>query len=567
MRGAAWPFPRTTPQQGGDSSCHPLRDPSPQAARRSAVLLEQSGAPPLLPLPREARLLLACSGAHSLERQLGGWSLGWQGAGEGARTKGTTVLQGLLRRSACAEPRSCVQLVPTPLIRSPSEPSWLDTDKDGIPDRLDSDSDGDGIPDGSPPPGAMPSPPPPGGIPGDDTLSNATRIAAAAAYEQLLSASKGPFAAAIAVVSEAPYAEGQGDAPVSPVPLSELDSACVSSLLAEGLRKGWPVVIVALSGRPLELAAFARRGEPADSERGFGSRGPWAHATGGEEGGGEGGESARMAGGVGAVVAAWLPGSEGGGAIADLLFGVAPFRGKLPLPWVGVYPAGHGTITVAPPQPPRPPPPPPSPSPPPPAPPVASPPPPLLPPPPAYLDRALDRNVRVILVIAALLLLLLSYGPLLQYCAPRLGRQAGGLTQAGRSARRPDPEESESLVSSAVGPSKGTGEAKREGDGREGADLSMDAASDAASSHASSVFSTAVGTILAKTAEREQRPPRRRTASDQRSAASDASGSTMSLHISAVGRTPQALRPWPSRARQQGELELSPQSDAADDVL
>jgi len=103
----------------------------------------------------------------------------------------------------------------------------------------------------------------------------------------------------------------------------------------------------------------------ADSERGFGSRGPWAHATGGGEGGGEGGESARMAGGVGAVVAAWLPGSEGGGAIADLLFGVAPFRGKLPLPWVGAYPAGHGTITVAPPQPPRPPPPPPSPLPPP----------------------------------------------------------------------------------------------------------------------------------------------------------------------------------------------------------
>ena len=156
------PGPSPAPHHSGEeSSCHPL-----QAARRSAVLLEQSGAPPLLPLPREARLLLACSGAHSLERQLGGWSLGWQGAGEGARTKGTTVLQGLLRRSACAEPRSCVQLVPTPLIRSPSEPSWLDTDKDGVPDRLDSDSDGDGIRDGSPHPGAMPSPPPPGGIPG-----------------------------------------------------------------------------------------------------------------------------------------------------------------------------------------------------------------------------------------------------------------------------------------------------------------------------------------------------------------------------------------------------------------
>jgi beta-glucosidase len=33
-----------------------------------------------------------------------------------------------------------------------------------------------------------------------------------------------------------------------------------------------------------------------------------------------------------AVVAAWLPGSEGSG-IADVLFGSRPFEGRLPVPW------------------------------------------------------------------------------------------------------------------------------------------------------------------------------------------------------------------------------------------
>lgn len=33
-----------------------------------------------------------------------------------------------------------------------------------------------------------------------------------------------------------------------------------------------------------------------------------------------------------AVVAAWLPGSEGSG-VADTLFGISPFSGTLPLPW------------------------------------------------------------------------------------------------------------------------------------------------------------------------------------------------------------------------------------------
>jgi beta-glucosidase len=43
-----------------------------------------------------------------------------------------------------------------------------------------------------------------------------------------------------------------------------------------------------------------------------------------------------------AIVAAWLPGSEGAG-VADVLFGDAPFTGKLPYAWpkdaAGVKPA------------------------------------------------------------------------------------------------------------------------------------------------------------------------------------------------------------------------------------
>ena len=37
-----------------------------------------------------------------------------------------------------------------------------------------------------------------------------------------------------------------------------------------------------------------------------------------------------------AVIAAWLPGSEGGG-IADVIFGSRDFIGKTPMTWYGVY--------------------------------------------------------------------------------------------------------------------------------------------------------------------------------------------------------------------------------------
>lgn len=92
----------------------------------------------------------------------------------------------------------------------------------------------------------------------------------------------------IAVVGETPYAEGWGDREY-PI-LSNEDLATIQRLQETSER----VVVVLVSGRPLfitnEIATWN------------------------------------------AVVAAWLPGSEGAG-VADVLFGDVPFTGTLPLPW------------------------------------------------------------------------------------------------------------------------------------------------------------------------------------------------------------------------------------------
>ena len=92
----------------------------------------------------------------------------------------------------------------------------------------------------------------------------------------------------IAVVGEKPYAEGVGDEA-----LPHLDDADLAAIA--NLRKTCQKVIVVLvTGRPLIITNELPKWD--------------------------------------AVVAAWLPGSEGGG-VADALFGVSPFTGTLPLPW------------------------------------------------------------------------------------------------------------------------------------------------------------------------------------------------------------------------------------------
>jgi beta-glucosidase len=92
----------------------------------------------------------------------------------------------------------------------------------------------------------------------------------------------------VVVIGEKPYAEGVGDS--SDLALGAEDLATLATVKKAGI----PVVLVLLCGRPLIL-----------------------------------GDALAMAD---SVVAAWLPGSEGGG-VADILFGVAKPVGKLSRTW------------------------------------------------------------------------------------------------------------------------------------------------------------------------------------------------------------------------------------------
>lgn len=92
----------------------------------------------------------------------------------------------------------------------------------------------------------------------------------------------------IAVIGEQPYAEGVGDAPDLTLPDGDL------ALLARLRQRSRKLVVVLISGRPLIISEQL----------------PLAEAW----------------------VAAWLPGTEGGG-VADVLFGDYPFVGRLPYTW------------------------------------------------------------------------------------------------------------------------------------------------------------------------------------------------------------------------------------------
>ncbi|MFE7901037.1 glycoside hydrolase family 3 N-terminal domain-containing protein [Streptomyces sp. NPDC057424] len=121
------------------------------------------------------------------------------------------------------------------------------------------------------------------------------------------------YAAAVAVVGETPYAEMRGDRPGS-MGLDQEDVQTLARLKASGV----PVVVVLVSGRPLDIAAQLP---------------DWK-----------------------ALLAAWLPGTEGGG-VADVLFGDHAPSGKLPMTWMRsasqqpvndgdgkspLFPYGHG---------------------------------------------------------------------------------------------------------------------------------------------------------------------------------------------------------------------------------
>lgn len=95
----------------------------------------------------------------------------------------------------------------------------------------------------------------------------------------------------VAVVGEAPYAEGAGDAVVRGYRLSADQERLVTALASTGR----PLVVVLLAGRPLILGEVA---EAAD-----------------------------------ALLMAYLPGSEGGRAVARVLFGQVSPGGRLPFSW------------------------------------------------------------------------------------------------------------------------------------------------------------------------------------------------------------------------------------------
>jgi beta-glucosidase len=139
--------------------------------------------------------------------------------------------------------------------------------------------------------------------PGGTTLLAALRQRAGATREITTSRDGSGATGAgvgIVVVGENPYAEGRGDR--TDLTLSREDAAAVANMKAAGI----PVVVVILSGRPLILGDVATQAD--------------------------------------ALVAAWLPGTEGAGVI-DVLCGDVKPTGKLSFSWprsMDQLPLGHG---------------------------------------------------------------------------------------------------------------------------------------------------------------------------------------------------------------------------------
>jgi beta-glucosidase len=120
-------------------------------------------------------------------------------------------------------------------------------------------------------------------VPTDQTVSDA-QIQAAVAAAQTADA-------AVVVVGERAYAEGLGDRPDPVLPADQ------QRLIAALEGTGKPVIVVVIAGRPF----------------GFGPD--------------------SIISGAGAILMAYLPGTEGGAALADVLFGTVNPSGHLPVTW------------------------------------------------------------------------------------------------------------------------------------------------------------------------------------------------------------------------------------------
>jgi len=134
-------------------------------------------------------------------------------------------------------------------------------------------------------------------------IKEATRDKASVTYAEDGNAA-GSFDAVIAVIGENPYAETEGDRSGN-INIRDIDM--------ETLRKIYgyrcPVIVIMLSGRPMNIGDEYKKWD--------------------------------------AFIAAWLPGTEGGG-IADVLFGNKSFTGRTPYTWRKtlngevLYPFGFG---------------------------------------------------------------------------------------------------------------------------------------------------------------------------------------------------------------------------------
>ncbi|MDE2372093.1 MAG: glycoside hydrolase family 3 protein [Burkholderiales bacterium] len=139
-------------------------------------------------------------------------------------------------------------------------------------------------------------------FPGATSIAAALRAAGAQVRASIDGAGEDPaqYDAVVAVVGETPYAEGDGDLPRPQSLRLTAHHPDALALLDRVAGHGVPVVTVLLSGRPLYVNDLINRSD--------------------------------------AFVAAWLPGTEGGG-VADLLLRDAAgragydFRGRLPFAW------------------------------------------------------------------------------------------------------------------------------------------------------------------------------------------------------------------------------------------
>ncbi|WP_246266901.1 glycoside hydrolase family 3 N-terminal domain-containing protein [Nonomuraea typhae] len=126
--------------------------------------------------------------------------------------------------------------------------------------------------------------------PGTTILAGIRQRAANVTYSADASAPTAGHDAGIVVVGEKPYAEGWGDVGRQgrTLELSAADRAAVDAVCG-----AMRCVVVVVSGRPMMLGDLS---------------------------------------GVAAVVAAWLPGTEGAG-VSDPMFGAVPYTGRLPFTW------------------------------------------------------------------------------------------------------------------------------------------------------------------------------------------------------------------------------------------